>query len=132
MAAFCASVVMSVQLLCTPLDMPQTYEVTAYTAGYESTGKHPWHPAHGITASGAYVEEGRTVACGPSYDFGTQFYIPHFDNVFTCEDRGGAITDRHLDIFMSDLGQALEFGRRELQAYILEDQSPIVVEFAAM
>ena len=37
-------------------------EITYYTAGPESTGKTPDHPAYGITRSGAVVEEGRTIA----------------------------------------------------------------------
>src|SRR5690606_7201420 len=36
----------------------QTFEVTAYTAGAESTGKTPSDPAYGITASGEKVREG--------------------------------------------------------------------------
>ena len=38
------------------------FEITYYTAGPESTGKTPDHPAYGITRSGTVVEEGRTIA----------------------------------------------------------------------
>ena len=95
-------------------------EITAYTAGYESTGKTPDHPAYGITASGAYVQENHTIACGSDYPFGTEIYIPYFDNVYTCEDRGGAITNRHIDVYIEDLDEALKFGRRTLKVKILE------------
>ena len=34
------------------------YKITAYTAGYESTGKTPEHPAYGITHPAQKVKEG--------------------------------------------------------------------------
>lgn len=99
----------------------ETFEITAYTAGIESTGKTPDHPEYGITASGKTVEEGTTIACPPSMEFGTQIYIPYFDNTFTCHDRGSAIVEGHLDVYMEDLDDALEFGRRDLPVEILKD-----------
>lgn len=96
----------------------QTFEITAYTANYESFGKHPGHPLYGVTASGAYVKENHTIACGPELDFGTRIYIPHFNNEFECEDRGGAITEGKLDVYMPLVEDAREFGRRELKAIV--------------
>ncbi|SET17519.1 3D (Asp-Asp-Asp) domain-containing protein [Salinibacillus kushneri] len=96
-------------------DEEKTFRVTAYTAGYESTGKHPGDPGYGVTASGTKVEEGRTVSCPASMDFGTKVYIPALDNTFTCEDRGGAITEGRLDVYKNDLEDALEFGVKELK-----------------
>jgi 3D (Asp-Asp-Asp) domain-containing protein len=101
----------------------ETYEVTAYTANYESTGKTPSHPLYGVTASGAYVEEGVTIAAPPSIPFGTRIYIPYFDEVYTVQDRGGDITEGHLDIYYEDLDGALEFGRRDLPVIILPPMS---------
>ena len=89
----------------------QTFEVTAYTAGPESTGKRPGDPGYGITASGAPVRENRTLACPPEMAFGTRVYIPYFDETFVCEDRGGAIKGRRLDVYMESVEDALEFGR---------------------
>ncbi|MDP5273203.1 3D domain-containing protein [Chengkuizengella axinellae] len=80
----------------------------------------PDHPEYGITASGKYVEEGETIACPPSMGFSTQVYIPYFDDTFTCLDRGGAISDGKLDVYMADLDDALKFGRRELEVEIIE------------
>lgn len=103
-------------------DLPaEVYEVTAYTAGPESTGKTEDHPAYGITASGAEVKENHTLACPKNLAFGTRVYIPYFNNVFTCEDRGAAITDGKLDVYMSNLSDALEFGRRKLDVVILTE-----------
>jgi 3D (Asp-Asp-Asp) domain-containing protein len=98
-----------------------TFEMTAYTAGYESTRKTPEHPLYGVTASGKMVKDWHTIACPRSMPFGTQVYIPHFDITFTCEDRGSAITEGKLDIYIADLEEALRFGRRHLQAHILEE-----------
>jgi 3D (Asp-Asp-Asp) domain-containing protein len=99
----------------------EIYEVTAYTAGFESTGKHPDHPLYGVTASGVYVQENLTIACGPEHEFGTRIYIPYFDNEFECQDRGGAITEGKIDVYIASLSEALEFGRRELEVAVRLD-----------
>jgi 3D (Asp-Asp-Asp) domain-containing protein len=95
------------------------FEVTAYTAGVESTGKSPSHPSYGLTASGTKVKEGRTIACPPSYPFGTKMKI---DTVGfrVCEDRGGAIKTGHLDLYVESLNEAIEFGRQTLLVEILK------------
>jgi len=93
-------------------------EVTAYTAGYESTGKTPNDPSYGITASGVPVEEGVTVACPKSIPFGTKIFIEGVGER-VCQDRGGAITEGHVDVYMPDKEQALKFGRQHLRVYIV-------------
>lgn len=103
------------------IDTYETYELTAYTAGVESTGKTSNHPEYGITASGKKVKENKTIACPKSIDFGTEVYIPYFDNVFVCQDRGSAIKEGHIDIYMPSLVNALEFGRQKLEVKILEE-----------
>jgi 3D (Asp-Asp-Asp) domain-containing protein len=95
-------------------------EVTAYTAGYESTGKSPGDPTYGITASGEPVKAVYTIACPPSMAFGTRLDIEGV-GVRTCEDRGGAITEGRLDVYMPDLAEALAFGRQELNVEIKEE-----------
>lgn len=107
-----------------------TKEITAYTAGYESTGKNPGDPAYGQTASGPYVEQGVTIAAGPDIPFGTKVYIPYFDGkpgfgdgVFTVQDRGGAISNDHMDVYFEDLSEAREFGRQQLEIIYLEGES---------
>lgn len=99
----------------------EIYEVTAYTAGFESTGKNPGDPEYGVTASGAHVKENHTIACGPEHEFGTEIYIPYFDTTFTCEDRGGAIKEGYIDVYIPSLVDALEFGRRDLEVIVRED-----------
>ncbi|WP_245690122.1 LysM peptidoglycan-binding domain-containing protein [Sediminibacillus albus] len=103
------------QTITIPDAKGETYKVSAYTAGYESTGKRPGDPGYGITASGAKVQEGETIACPPSFSFGTEVYIPYFDKTFTCEDRGSAITKGRMDVYMEEVEDALEFGVKELK-----------------
>ena len=97
-----------------------TYTVTAYTAGKESTGKSSGDKDYGITASGKRVKENHTLACPKSIDFGTKIYIPYFDNTFVCEDRGGAIKNLRLDVYMNSYKDAIEFGKRDLKVKILD------------
>lgn len=97
----------------------QTFEVTAYTPNFESTGKHKNDPLYRVTASGAIAWENITLACPPSMAFGTKIYFRGIDNIWTCQDRGSAITEGHLDIYIEDLEQALDFGRRQMEVLIL-------------
>ncbi|MFI2856870.1 3D domain-containing protein [Paenibacillus sp. JSM ZJ436] len=98
-----------------------TYTLTAYTANYESTSKKPGHPAYGITASGEEVRENYTLACPKELKFGTKIYIPYFDNTYVCTDRGGAIRNKRLDVYMFDLQNAMNFGKRKLDVKIIYD-----------
>lgn len=99
-------------------------EVTAYTAGPESIGKTPRNPLYGVTASQTRVKEWHTVAAGKSIPFGTKIYIPEFmgknGGWFVVEDRGAAIEDGELDIYMKDLEDALEFGRKEMYVFVMQ------------
>jgi 3D (Asp-Asp-Asp) domain-containing protein len=97
----------------------EVYEVTAYTAGAESTGKAPSHPAYGITASGARVKAGTTIACPPELPFGTVIEIDGVGKRI-CEDRGFAIKGRKLDLYIASLSEALRFGRQHLKIRVLE------------
>ncbi|MDD2766853.1 MAG: 3D domain-containing protein [Candidatus Moranbacteria bacterium] len=87
---------------------------SAYTAAADECGK-----SDGITASGLKVEEKRTLACPPSYPFGTKIAIEGV-GVLRCEDRGGAIKGNHFDIYMETKGEAFAFGRRNLVAEIVD------------
>ena len=98
----------------------EEYVVTAYTAGPESTGKTRSHPAYGITASGERVQEGVTAACPPEMPFGTVIAIEGVGERI-CQDRGGAIKGRRIDVYIPDLQEALEFGRQTLNVTILSE-----------
>jgi 3D (Asp-Asp-Asp) domain-containing protein len=96
-----------------------TFEVTAYTSGYESTGKRPGDEGYGITASGEPVRDNYTIACPPSMVFGTRLEIEGIGER-VCEDRGGAIKEGRLDLYMTELQDALTFGRQSLKVRIME------------
>lgn len=96
----------------------QTFEVTAFTAGYESTQKQKGDVGYGLTASGKMVQEGRTIACPKSMEFGTKVNIESI-GIRTCEDRGSAITEGHIDVYVSNLAAAKAFGRKSLKVEIL-------------
>ncbi|WP_303984516.1 3D domain-containing protein [Niallia circulans] len=98
--------------------LAQTYEVTAYTNGAESTGKSAGDPDYGITASGARTKTGHTIACPPSMAFGTRLNIEGI-GVRTCEDRGGAIMEGHIDLYVAGVSEAQSFGRQRLKAEII-------------
>lgn len=100
--------------------------VTAYDLSVESCGKSPSHPEYGITASGNKVKDWYTVAAGPSVPFGTKIYIPYFKDypnkgIFTVEDRGSAIRDGCLDIFIRSGSDCYKFGVKYLEVYFIED-----------
>ena len=97
----------------------QNFEVTAYTAGYESTKKKYGDIGYGITASGEVVTDMTTIACPDSLSFGTRVYIQELENVFTCQDRGSAIEEGKLDVYMEDLKDAQVFGRQKLKVLVL-------------
>lgn len=95
-----------------------TMRVTAYTAGYESTGKRPGDYGYGITASGAYVQAGRTVAAGPGVPFGSRVVIPSLGIDAIVEDRGGAIKDNCIDVYMESEAAARAFGVKNVDVTI--------------
>jgi 3D (Asp-Asp-Asp) domain-containing protein len=96
-----------------------TFEVTAYTAGPESTGKQPGDVGYGMTASGEPVREGITAACPPSMAFGTRLEIEGIGER-VCFDRGGSIKEGRLDIYIAELKEARQFGRQRLQVRIIK------------
>ena len=70
----------------------------------------------GITASGTVPQEGRTVAAGPQFDFGTEIEIN--GTVYIVEDRGSAIKGNKLDVFMDSHSECLKRGRHTETVYI--------------
>lgn len=98
--------------------------LTAYTAGKESTGKTPAHPAYGITRSGSKAEEGRTVAVDPSIiPLGSTVLIEGI-GIRKAEDTGSAIKGSRIDVYMNDLQEAVEFGvKKNVKVFVLQDRS---------
>jgi 3D (Asp-Asp-Asp) domain-containing protein len=96
-----------------------TMNATAYTAGFSCTGRHPNHPLSGITASGRRVEHG-IVAVDPSIiPLGTRLYVEGYGFALAA-DTGGAIRGYKIALFMYDLADARQFGRRDVTVFILD------------
>ena len=100
-----------------------TLNTSAYTAA--TCGKSENDSSYGITSSGKKAKAWYTVAAGKGYAIGTVIYIPYFEDApnggwFVVEDRGGAITNGKLDVYMNTYNECRQFGRRNLECYIYE------------
>lgn len=72
----------------------------------------------GITATGTRAMHG-VVAVDPKViPLGSRVYIPGY-GFATAGDTGGAIRGKKIDLCMEDYGQAMRFGRRTVQVYVL-------------
>lgn len=98
--------------------------LTAYTAGFESTGKKASHPTYGITFSGLKAKEGRTIAVDPAViPLGSTVFIEGI-GIRKAEDIGSAIRGSRIDVFMNDLSQAQEFGvKKNVKVYLLDREN---------
>lgn len=99
----------------------KTLNTSAYTAS--TCDKKITDKGYGITASGAKVKSWYTVAAGKGYPMGTVIYIPALKDKpnggwFVVQDRGGAISNSKLDIYMSTYNECIQFGRKNLECYI--------------
>lgn len=101
------------------------FKITAFTAGYESTGKTPDHPDYGVTASGNKVKENHTIAS--DWDVlppGTIVYIEDV-GIRTVEDRGGKVKGNHIDLYIEGLDEALEWGVQYKEVWIIENEGEV-------
>lgn len=97
-----------------------TFRATAYSSN------EPLEMGGGVTtASGTRVTEGRTIAVDPSIiPLGSKVRItcpdyPSVNGVYIAEDTGGAIKGNIIDIYIHDLNEVYNFGRRTIQVEIL-------------
>ncbi|HZJ98400.1 MAG TPA: 3D domain-containing protein, partial [Tissierellaceae bacterium] len=96
-----------------------TFEATAYDLSFESCGKHPDHPAYGITASGTKARLG-VVAVDPKViPLGTKLYVEGYGNAIA-EDVGGAIKGRLLDVFFNTKNECIQWGRKQVNVWIVD------------
>lgn len=94
-------------------------EATAYTNGPESTGKAPGHPLYGITATGLHTDIGAVAVDPAVIPLGSAVWVEGYGYAVAV-DVGGAIRGMRIDVFMHDVGQALEFGRRQVKVRVFE------------
>lgn len=98
----------------------KNFNTSAYCSCSKCCGK-----STGITASGAKATSWYTIAAGKGYKLGTVIYIPAFSNKpnggwFVVQDRGGAISNSKIDVYMGSHSEALQFGRKTLECYVYE------------
>ena len=94
--------------------------LTAYTAGYESTGKWPGEKGYDITSTGQKAIQGLSIAVDPQViPYGTPVYIPGL-GVRIADDTGGAISGNRIDVFYNRVKTALDFGvKKNVMIYLL-------------
>jgi len=91
-------------------------EATAYYPGPESTGRF----ADGRTATGMLAGHG-VVAVDPAViPLGTRVYVPGY-GIAVAADVGSAIRGYRIDLAFDTYREALHYGRRRVQVYILVD-----------
>lgn len=98
----------------------RNFNTTAYCSCTKCCGK-----SSGNTASGEKAKEWYTLAAGQGYKLGTIIYIPAFKDKpnggwFVVQDRGGAVSNSKLDVYMGSHSSALQYGRRNIEAYVYE------------
>lgn len=100
-------------------------QLTAYTAGAESTGKNPGDPGYGITATGTRATEGITIAVDPEViPLGWWVYIPGV-GYRRAEDTGSAVKGKIIDVYIEDLSKAKKFGRKHGNTvYVIGPEKP--------
>ncbi len=91
----------------------ETYKITAYCSCSKCCGK-----STGRTASGTQATAGRTVAAPAKFAFGTKLNIG--GNIYTVEDRGGAIKGNRIDIYVSSHSAALQWGVKYLPVSVAQ------------
>ncbi|MBN8235523.1 3D domain-containing protein [Halobacillus kuroshimensis] len=123
-----SAVVEAVQTLEQSIDLSQyqSRQVTAtgYTAGFESTGKTPEHPAYGITFSGVNVTRDlySTIAADLNvFPLGTILFIPGY-GYGVVADIGGAIEGEELDLYFSSVEDVYDqWGKKTLDVYVIKE-----------
>nr|WP_208403650.1 3D domain-containing protein [Paenibacillus sp. BK720] len=108
-----------------PKKILKNVTLTAYSAGVASTGKDESHPGYGITASGAKVKEGRTIAVDPDViPIGWWVYIEGI-GFRRAEDTGSAINGNKIDVYFDSTSYANKFGRKKgYTVYVLGPTKP--------
>lgn len=94
------------------------YSVFGLFAGpVVSSGPNKGRPKKvGYTSSGREAHYG-TIAADPSLPYGTVIHVPGY-GYGRVEDRGGAITGNHLDVWFSSHHEARDWGRKTLTVEI--------------
>jgi len=93
-------------------------QATAYCACFICTGRNPEDALFGVTASGRRVEHGIVAVDRTVFPLGTRFYVAGY-GFAEAADVGGAIRGYMIDLFMYCHQEALRFGRRYVDVWVL-------------
>ncbi|MCZ0757051.1 3D domain-containing protein [Anoxybacillus sp. J5B_2022] len=100
-----------------------TVVATGYTAGVESTGKSPNHPAYGITYSGVRVKRDlySTIAADLNvFPIGTILFIPGY-GYGVVADKGGAIKGHRIDLYYDTVEDVYKYwGKKTVEVYVVK------------
>jgi 3D (Asp-Asp-Asp) domain-containing protein len=99
---------------------------TAYSIGFESTGKRPGDPDYGITRSGLPVKKGYIAVDPRVMPLGTWVYVEgldrysaRYDGIYYAADTGGAIKGNRIDIYVETESEASLFGAHRMRLFVL-------------
>lgn len=102
---------------------------TAYCLCKKCCGKSPSNPAYGMTASGIRIIPGtgiKVIAVDPKIiPLGSKVYVEGLYGAWdygyaTASDTGSAIKDYKIDLYMDTHSEALTWGRKKVNVYIVE------------
>lgn len=94
---------------------------SAYTAGFESTGKNPGDEGYAMTASGMTAQVGVVAVDTDVIPFGTKMYIEGYGYAIA-GDTGGAIQGNKIDVYFDTYAEAIQYGVKEVMVYILGEE----------
>lgn len=102
---------------------------TAYCLCQKCCGKLPSHPYYGYTASGIKIVPGtgmKVIAVDPNViPLGTKVYVDGLNGAWDygyaiAADTGSAIKNLKIDLYMDTHSEALSWGRRSVDIYVVE------------
>ena len=102
---------------------------TAYCLCQKCCGKTPSHPYYGYTASGIKIVPGtgiKVIAVDPNViPLGTKVYVDGLNGAWdygyaVAADTGSAIKNLKIDLYMDTHSEALSWGRRSVNIYVVE------------
>ena len=88
--------------------------------GKKYTSNASAYSGHSVTASGEKPKWGTIVTDPKVIPMYSKVYIPYFDKTFRANDTGGAIKGTKVDVFMNSNKEARQFGRRNIDIFVLE------------